>query len=85
MLVTTSNGAAVLNEKWPNKNPPITYWSGGKPATKYATFHNEIRLKENNLILILSGQTKRIILKTTIQILYNNLRYNMKFLYRGLT
>ena len=59
---------------------------GGETRYQYATFHNEVPSREIiNLILILSGQTNRIILTTTIQILYNNLRYNMKFVYRGLT
>ena len=48
MRVTTSNGAAVLNEKWPNKNPPITYWSGGKPAN-YLLERRETRYQIRHL------------------------------------
>jgi hypothetical protein len=44
----------------PIKNPPITHLSGKKPRYHCATFHNEIHPRENNLIIIPSGQTNKI-------------------------
>ena len=46
----------------PIKSPPITHLSGKKTRYQCVTFHNEIRPRENNLILIPSGQTNKIIL-----------------------
>ena len=54
-------GAVVLNEIYPNIKPANYSFEREKTRYHCATFHNEIHPRENNLILIPSGQTNKII------------------------
>jgi hypothetical protein len=46
---------------YPNKKPANYSFERGKTCYHCATFYNEIHPRENNLILIPSGQTNKII------------------------
>ena len=60
-VTTLALSCSVLNENSPIKTHQLLYWSGEKNLYQCDTFHNEIRPRENNLFVIPSGQTKKII------------------------
>jgi hypothetical protein len=66
---------------YPNKKPANYSFEREKPRYLCATFHNEIHPRENNLILIPSGQTNKIMFKFEEKInQYNSLCFHGKFL-----
>jgi hypothetical protein len=60
-VTTLALSCSVLNENSPIKTHQLLYWSGEKNLYQCDTFHNEIRPRENNLFVIPSSQTKKII------------------------
>jgi hypothetical protein len=62
---------------YPNKKPANYSFEREKPRYLCATFHNEIHPRENNLILIPSGQTNKIMFKFEEKInQYNSLCFH---------
>jgi hypothetical protein len=57
----TTSALSCWMKIYPNKKPANYSFEREKPRYHCATFHNEIHPRENNLILIPSGQTNKII------------------------